>query len=54
MLYLIPLVDAEGASSGVAQLIQSTQTHRKYAMGMSRHLIPENILCIKPNEKRQA
>ena len=37
-LYLICLGDAEGSSSGVAQLIQCTQAHRKILTGIHKHL----------------
>ena len=38
MLYPIPLGDAEGASSGVAQLIQTTQGHRIRLASIGNHL----------------
>ena len=46
MLYPIYPEDADDASSGVAQLIQYTQAHRKRLKGIRKHLTAENMHCI--------
>ena len=48
--YLIPLGDAEGACSGVAQLIQTTQGHKIRLTSVGKHLIPEKN-CVTPTIK---
>ena len=51
MLYPIYLEDADDASSGVAQLIQYTQAHRKRLKGICKYLTAENTHCIKPHSQ---